>query len=210
MRLPAAAWGEKDGTVTNSERRISRQRAFLPPAGRGQPDWWMLSQVARRLGHGEAFAYRSAADIFREHARLSGFENGGTRVFDISGLARLGECDYDALEPVQWPVHGRGVGTERLFGDGEFVTPYGPSAIHLHQAGTAGGAGVAAWPFVLNTGRVRDQWHTMTRTGLSPRLTTHIAEPFAEIHPDDAARAGLGRACWRASGRRTKLGAPCA
>ena len=89
IALPAAAWGEKDGTVTNSERCISRQRAFLPPPGRARPDWWMLSQVARRLGHGDAFAYRSAADIFDEHARLSGFENGGSRAFDISGRAGL-------------------------------------------------------------------------------------------------------------------------
>ena len=69
--LPAAAWGEKDGTVTNSERRISRQRAFLPLPGEATPDWWMVSQVATRLGHAAAFAYRSAADIFREHAALS-------------------------------------------------------------------------------------------------------------------------------------------
>ena len=88
VRLPAAAWGEKDGTVTNSERRISRQRPFLPLAGEARPDWWILSEVARRLGFGEAFAYRSAAEIFDEHARLSGFENGGKRAFDISGDGR--------------------------------------------------------------------------------------------------------------------------
>ena len=77
--LPAAAWGEKDGTVTNSERRISRQRAFLPRPGDAQPDWWIVSEVARHLGHGGAFAYRSAADVFREHAALSAFENDGAR-----------------------------------------------------------------------------------------------------------------------------------
>src|SRR6202162_126224 len=102
--LPAAAWGEKHGTVTNSERCISRQRAFLPPPGEAKPDWWIVAAVARRLGFGEAFSYRSEADVFREHAALSGFENAGTRDFDLGGLATISDHDYDALEPVQWPV----------------------------------------------------------------------------------------------------------
>src|SRR5882757_5651072 len=89
--LPAAAWGEKDGTVTNSERRISRQRPFLPAPGEAKPDWWMVTQVARRMGFGAAFDYGSAADVFREHAALSAFENGGRRDFDIGGLAGLGD-----------------------------------------------------------------------------------------------------------------------
>ena len=75
--LPAAAWGEKDGTVTNSERRVSRQRAFLPLPGEAQPDWWIVSEVAQRLGFAQAFAYRTPADIFREHTALSAFENEG-------------------------------------------------------------------------------------------------------------------------------------
>src|SRR5215213_2295460 len=102
--LPAAAWGEKDGSVTNSERRISRQRAFLPLPGDARPDWWIVSEVARHLGHGAAFAYRSAADIFREHATLSAFENNGARAFDLGGLAAISDEDYGVLEPVQWPV----------------------------------------------------------------------------------------------------------
>ena len=85
--LPAAAWGEKDGTVTNSERRISRQRPFLTLPGEAKPDWWIVTQVARRMGYGERSAYNSAADIFREHAALSAFENAGTRDFDIGALA---------------------------------------------------------------------------------------------------------------------------
>src|SRR5207248_4241933 len=87
--LPAAAWAEKDGTVTNSERRISRQRAFLPMPGEAQPDWWMVTQVARRMGYGDGFAYESAADVFREHAALSAFENGGERDFDLGALSRI-------------------------------------------------------------------------------------------------------------------------
>ena len=86
MLLPAQAWGEKSGTVTNSERRISRQRAFLGSPGQARPDWWIMGEVARRLGYGAAFDFKSAADIFREHAALSSFENDGGRDFDIGAL----------------------------------------------------------------------------------------------------------------------------
>src|ERR1700716_41281 len=102
--LPAAAWGEKGGTVTNSERRISRQRPFLPAPGEAKPDWWIVTQVARRMGFGAAFPYGSPADVFPEHPRLSAFENNGTRDFDLGALAALSNADYDALEPVQWPM----------------------------------------------------------------------------------------------------------
>jgi assimilatory nitrate reductase catalytic subunit len=192
VRLPAAAWGEKDGTVTNSERRISRQRAFLAPPGEARPDWWILSQVAARLGWADDFSYRSAADIFREHARLSGFENDGERLFDISRFAGLSDSQYADLQPVQWPVRRVSEDSERLFGDGKFLTPTGRARfVAIKSGGAISAATSEAWPFVLNTGRVRDQWHTMTRTGLSPRLATHVSEPFVEIHPDDAAALGL-------------------
>ncbi|KAB2914424.1 MAG: molybdopterin-dependent oxidoreductase [Hyphomicrobiaceae bacterium] len=193
VRLPASAWGEKDGTVTNSERRISRQRTFLASPGEVRPDWWILSQVAARLGWAGAFSYRSAADIFREHASLSGFENDGARAFNISGLSRMTEAEYDALAPVQWPVGKDGAGTERLFADGEFFNTSGRARIVAIKPGAPAVPTSRDWPFVLNTGRVRDQWHTMTRTGLSARLAVHIAEPFVEIHPGDAKALGLGQ-----------------
>src|SRR4029077_17263472 len=104
--LPAAAWGEKDGTATNSERRITRQRAFLPLPGEANPDWWIVTEVARRMGYGAAFAYRSVADVFREHAALSGFENKGRRDFDLGGLAHISDAEFQNLEPTQWPVRG--------------------------------------------------------------------------------------------------------
>ncbi|MGE3064100.1 MAG: molybdopterin-dependent oxidoreductase [Hyphomicrobiaceae bacterium] len=189
--LPAAAWGEKDGTVTNSERCISRQRAFLPLPGAARPDWWILSQVARRLGFADAFAFKSASDVFNEHARLSAFENLGTRAFDIGGAAGATREAFDRLPPFQWPLREDGVPARRLFADGNFFTRDRKARFvaiaRPHLAVAAGGE----LPFVLNTGRVRDQWHTMTRTGLSPRLATHIAEPYVEVHPDDAARLGL-------------------
>jgi assimilatory nitrate reductase catalytic subunit len=190
--LPAAAWGEKDGTVTNSERRISRQRAFLPLPGEARPDWWIVSQVARRMGFEQAFAYRSAADVFREHAALSAFENSGTRDFDLGGLADLSNEEFDALEPVQWPVRqGEARGERRFFAQGEFFTLDGKACFVPPAPPVLRERASAAYPFRLNTGRIRDQWHRMTRTGLSPRLASHQSEPFVEIHPTDAAASHL-------------------
>ena len=102
--LPAQAWGEKSGTVTNSERRISRQRAFLTAPGEAKPDWWIIGEVAKRLGFGAAFDFNSAADVFREHAALSAFENDGNRDFDIGALKALSDEAFDAMAPVQWPI----------------------------------------------------------------------------------------------------------
>jgi len=122
--LPAGAWGEKDGTVTNSERCISRQRPFLPLPGEARPDWWIVTQVARRMGFAEAFNFDSAADVFREHAALSTFENDGARDFDIGALAALSDEEFNALDPVQWPARiGKPRGEPRFFADGGFFTP---------------------------------------------------------------------------------------
>lgn len=190
--LPAAAWGEKDGTVTNSERRITRQRPFLPLPGEVRPDWWIIAEVARRLGFGEAFAWPNVASLFREHAALSAFENGGTRDFDIGGLAELSDVAYETLEPVQWPVRRPGdIAGKRFFAEGGFFTPDGRARFVAVEPPALKAKTDAAFPFLLNTGRLRDQWHTMTRTGRSPTLGRHIVEPFVAIHPVDAARAGL-------------------
>ena len=124
------------------------------------------------MGFGAAFDYAGSAAIFRAHAALSAFENNGNRDFDLGGLAGLSDADYDALAPLQWPapVGGAG-GKKRMFADGRFLD--------------------ADFPFLLNTGRVRDQWHTMTRTGLSPKLAGHLPDPFVEVNPDDASKLGL-------------------
>ncbi len=185
--LPALAWGEKDGTVTNSERRISRQRAFLPPPGEARPDWWIVSAVARRMGFTAAFDYHNPAQIFREHAALSGFRPEVRRDFDISALAGLDDAAYDALQPLQWPVNERHPGGRaRLFGDGAFYTPQGKARLVAIEPRPPAHAPDREYPLVLNTGRVRDQWHTMTRTGKSPRLAAHLPVPYVEIHPVDA------------------------
>ena len=189
--LPAAAWGEKDGTVTNSERRISRQRAFLPLPGESKPDWWIVSEVAHRMGFADAFAYASAADVFREHAALSAFENNGTRDFDLGALAKADDASFDALDPIVWPCR-QGESTDtRFFSEGGFFTPDRKARFVAPEAPALRSAASREFPFVLNTGRVRDQWHTMTRTGLSPRLGQHMPEPFVEVHPADAHALGL-------------------
>ncbi|MEZ5575264.1 MAG: molybdopterin-dependent oxidoreductase [Candidatus Competibacteraceae bacterium] len=193
IKLPALTWGEKEGTVTNSERRISRQRTFLPPPGEAKPDWWAMTQVARRLGFEAWFPFESAAAVFREHAALSGFENeNARRDFDISALADLSDTDYDALQPVQWPLpHGVTVGTARLFGAGGFFTADGRARCVAIGERAPAHAVDDSFPLVLNSGRIRDQWHTMTRTGKTARLTGHIPEPYVEIHPVDALACGV-------------------
>ena len=191
--LPAAAWGEKDGTVTNSERRISRQRRFLPPPGETKPDWWIVTQVAHRMGFVTQFAYGSAADIFREHAALSAFENDGRRDFDIGALATINDAAFDALNPLQWPLRAgetRQQKERRFFMQGAFYTP-DRKARFIAPEPPAPRVSSKQFPLRLNTGRVRDQWHTMTRSGLSARLGTHTPEPFVEVHPADAKAMGL-------------------
>ena len=190
--LPAQAWGEKSGTVTNSERSISRQRAFLTPPGETRPDWWIVSEVARRLGFGAAFDFHSPAKIFREHAALSAFENSGTRDFDIGALQGLSDEAFEALSPVQWPHRlGDAEPQQRFFAEGGFFGGGGKARFVAPEVPALRTETTAARPLRLNTGRIRDQWHTMTRTGASSRLGQHLPEPFVEVHPDDTARSGL-------------------
>jgi assimilatory nitrate reductase catalytic subunit len=192
--LPALGWGEKDGTVTNSERCISRQRAFLSAPGAARADWDIICDVARRMGF-SGFDFASPHEIFDEHARLSGWQNGTKsqrrRIFDIGGLAGMTRGDYDAMEPVQWPVRRPGDSARRLFGDGRFAHPDGKARFVATRARLPAHAVDAAYPLVLNTGRVRDQWHTMTRTGRSARLAEHVPEPFVDLHPQDALLCGV-------------------
>jgi assimilatory nitrate reductase catalytic subunit len=153
------------------------------------------------MGFGPAFPYRSAADVFREHAALSAFENGGRRDFDLGGLATLSDAAFDTLDPVQWPLRA---GAEprrvrchdqcedrRFFADGGFYTRDGKARFIAPERPAPRAATGKDFPFRLNTGRVRDQWHTMTRSGLSPRLGAHLPEPFVEVHPADAKAMAL-------------------
>jgi len=188
--LPALAWGEKDGSVTNSERRISRQRAFLPTPGEAKADWWAIAEVARRMGFADGFVYESAADVFREHAALSGLHNSGQRDFDISELSSVTNNDYDDLKPIQWPIVN-GKGTARMFSDGRYFTPSGKARLLPIEPRPPQNSPTDDFPLTLNTGRVRDQWHTMTRTGKAARLSDHSPEPHVEVHPFDARDAAV-------------------
>lgn len=189
--FPAATWGEKSGTVTNSERVISRSRAFLPLPGEAKPDWWIICAVAKRLGFSEAFNFDAPWQIFREHARLSAFENkgGSARAFNLEGISELDAAAYEQLAPTRWPV--RHANAVELFSDGRFFHADGRARFIATPPRAPVNAVDADYPLVLNTGRVRDQWHTMTRTGKSPKLADHRAEPFVNVHPHDAMRQGL-------------------
>ncbi len=183
--LPARGWGEKSGTVTNSERRISRQRQLVSPVGEAKADWWIMSQVGKAMGFKEAFDFSSPRDVFVEHAKLSGFQNTGTRPFNISGLSELSKLEYDQLEPIQWPVTRlKPKGSARLFEDGFFATANGKANFVAIRAQLPQTDSLTDdYPLVLNTGRIRDQWHTMTRTGLTSTLLSHIDQPFVAMHP---------------------------
>ncbi|MDH5426279.1 MAG: molybdopterin-dependent oxidoreductase [Gammaproteobacteria bacterium] len=185
--LPAQTWGERDGTVTNSERRISRQRSFLPIPGDAKPDWWIISEVAKRMGFAEYFKYDEPHDIFIEHAALSACDNNGSRDFDISAFKNISYTAYDELEPVQWPVNqASAAGSQRMFSDGQFFTASKKAQFIAVKAQRPAMKLSDEYPLILNTGRIRDQWHSMSRTGKSAILSAHIIEPFIEINPLDA------------------------
>ena len=153
-----------------------------------------MAAVARRMGFAKAFDYSGPASVFREHAALSGYRNQDTRGFDISALANISDGEYRAMQPFQWPWRAgeaASAAPKRFFANGRFFTDDGRAKIITTPfRGLAGRKGERC-EFVFNTGRVRDQWHTMTRTGVAARLSQHIAEPFAEINPQDAARLGV-------------------
>ncbi|MBR7781744.1 nitrate reductase [Undibacterium luofuense] len=183
--LPAASWGEKEGTVTNSERRISRVRAAIAPAGMAKPDWWIASRIGQaiqaQMQEKQALRldYPSSQEIWNEHRALT-----RGRDLDITGLS------YALLEqePQQWPCpEGQTTGKARLYTDFQFAhadgkarlicTPYQPAIDKIN----------ARTPFILSGGRLRDHWHGMSRTGVNPAAFAHQPEPLLEMHPQDMA-----------------------
>jgi len=192
VKLPSLGWGEKEGLVTNSERRMSRQRAFLKAPGDAKADWWQFTEIAKRMGFTNGFSYTKSADIAREFAALSASENSGTRDFDIGIIADYSDDEYADMAPLQWPLtRKRDTADRRFFANGNFFTPNGKARFQTQASAQKSKTG-DKYPYTLNTGRVRDHWHTMTRTGKSPRLSQHLTEPFAEIHPIDASKLGIG------------------
>jgi ferredoxin-nitrate reductase len=177
--LPAAGWLEKEGTMTNSERRISYLPRVMPAPGEALPDTDILLMFARKMGWEHAFTYPQQASIYEEHAALTK----GTHI-DVSGL------NYGRLQEegtMQWPVPAAAsAGTPRLFADGNFYRPTGKAKLFALKDAAPAEPVSPEFPLVLTTGRVRDHWHTMTKTGKVGRLAMHVPKPVLEIHPADA------------------------
>ena len=193
--LPTYSWGEKDGTVTNSERRISRQRAFMTPYEGAKADWWIINEVARKMGFNKAFNYKTPSEIFSEHAKLSGTNNNGSRAFDISGLAGISERDYQQMLPIQWPQPAGKrlvLDDQLLFTDGHyFTTNHKPQMLAVSATPVDPQPLESTLALKLNTGRYRDQWHTQTRTGMSATLSHSHPEPLLDLHPIDVKKFSL-------------------
>ena len=191
LLLPASTWGERDGSVTNSERRISRVRAAVPAPGAAREDWRIVVDVARRIesrlrpGRGSLFPFHDAESVWNEHR-----ETTRGRDLDITGLS-YGLIDRDG--PQQWPFpEGATRGQARLYTDGRFPTPDGRARFFDAEAKPPAEPRDARFPFSLTTGRLRDQWHGMSRTGTLGRLFGHVAEPSIDLCAQDMARLNLG------------------
>jgi assimilatory nitrate reductase catalytic subunit len=191
IKLPAAAWAEKDGTVTNSDRHISRQRAFLALPALAQPDWWIICEVAKRLGFASGFDFAGPAEIFNEHARMTALSRQFGMALDLQGVSGLSASQYDAMQAVQWPVAADGTVVARPFADGRFSTADGKARFIPAAARGPRHAATPEYPLILNTGRIRDQWHTMTRTARAPALNAHEPVPYVDADATDLAAAGI-------------------
>lgn len=184
LLLPAAGWLEKSGTMTNSERRVTLLEKLVEPPGEALPDAEILCRFAKHMGWGKAFDYPDSAAIFDEHAALTR----GTAV-DMSGMSH---ARLRAEGSLQWPCPERThPGTPRLFEDGQFLTPTRKAQLHGVPWRNDSEPLSEAFPLVLTTGRIRDQWHTMTRTGTVRKLRQQVDAPFVEVHPSDATALGL-------------------
>ena len=182
--LPAAAWSEKEGTMTNAGRYISHLSKITEAPGEALPDSEIICRFARKMRF-PGFDYKNSEEIYLEHAALTK----GTSL-DISDL------NYDILRnrrSVQWPYsHGmNGNGTPRLFTDKKFYTPSARATIHAVDDGNQSEPVTDLHPLILTTGRVRDQWHTMTKTGKVNKLKQHVSGSYLEIHPEDAGTRGV-------------------
>ena len=191
LLLPATTWGEKEGTVTNSERRITRVRAAVKAPGEARADWAIANEFAVRLGRAlgdmraeKLFPYTTPESVFNEHR-----ESTRGRDLDITGLS------YAMLEsagPQQWPLReGESRGRERLYADGHFATASGRAKFVVARYRAAVEKADARYPLALNTGRLRDQWHGMSRTGTIARLFNHAAEPRLSMNHRDMSRRRL-------------------
>jgi assimilatory nitrate reductase catalytic subunit len=188
LLLPATTWAEKDGTVTNSERRISRVRPAIGKPGAARHDWEIATEFARRLeqrlgGGMHLFPYETPESVWKEHR-----ETTRGRDLDITGMS------YDLIDasPQQWPMpEGATQGKARLYEDGVFATSDGKAKFANARFQPLAEPREARYPFALTTGRLRDHWHGMSRTGTLGRLFGHVPEPSVQLNPQDMARRGI-------------------
>ncbi len=183
--LPAAAWLEKEGTMTNAERRITHLPKALEAPGEALPDAEIIWRFAEKMGFGDSFNYTSSSEVYDEYTQITK----GTSI-DVSGV------NYALLKQersIQWPLPSMPenavpnfAGTKRLFTDHQFYTPNKRAQIFPVADENASEPVDEDFPLVLTTGRIRDQWHTMTKTGRVAKLNKHIPQPFLQIHPEDA------------------------
>jgi assimilatory nitrate reductase catalytic subunit len=190
LLLPAASWGEKEGSVTNSERRISHVRKAVVAPGEARPDWAITVDFAQRLEkrlrpqQPTLFAFDHPAQLFDEYKQLT-----RGRDLDLSGISH---ALIDQIGPQQWPFPASAVeGTPRLYGDGIFPTASGCAQFIAEPYRAAKEQRDARFPLTLITGRLRDQWHGMSRTGTSAQLFGHVSEAVLSLHPDEMRRHRL-------------------
>lgn len=185
IKLPATPWLEKNGTVTNSERRISRQRAVQAPTGQARHDWKIIADVANAMGF-SGFDYQHVSEVFTEFAGLTAVNQQSNRIFDISGLASLSLEAYDKLKPMQWPINrDYPTGCSQVFENGCFATNSQKAQLFAVTPKSPGLVTNTNFPFSLNSGRLRDHWHSMTRTGLAYELTQHTTKPYLYLNSRD-------------------------
>ncbi|CRK52565.1 Bifunctional reductase [Rhodococcus sp. RD6.2] len=200
--LPAALWTESDGVMINSERNLTLSRQAVDPAGQSIPDWQIIARIACEMGYADAFTYASAEEVFEEIRQFANPRTG----YDLRGVT------YERLrqQPIQWPCPP-GVTTDRhpirYLNDGvsqqllvrddgttprlAFPTSTGRAAFFARPHMLPAEMPDDDFPFLLNTGRLAHQWHTMTKTGKVAKLNKLNPGPFVELHPDDAARLGV-------------------
>jgi formate dehydrogenase alpha subunit len=182
--LPAAQWSERAGTMTNAERRVCYLEQATEPPGEALPDWQIFSRFAKKIGYGHAFAYTNVEEIFEELKQAT-----AGRDLDMTGMT------YERLRNaggLQWPMPpGQSGGAVRLYGDGIFPTESGRAKFHVTAFQPPVEQIDERFPFVLTTGRVKDQWHTRTRTGKVAKLVNGNPEPFVEVNSDDARQLAI-------------------
>lgn len=199
VKLPASTWLEKDGTVTNSERVISRQRGMIIPPGQAKHDWKIICEVAEKMGF-NGFNFLEPQQIFAEFCELTGAANKdqkklGKRLFDISALKPSSKQEYDALKPTQWPLRMNDR-DQRPFADFKFSTPDNKARFIAITPIRPELINTSNFPYVLNSGRIRDQWHTMTRTAKATKLNQHINIPKLSINLLDAKKNNITNDDW--------------